>query len=210
LGSDLVTFRLGENRNDMKKQIKILTIILIILVIGFFVVNGVGDRPQNHEKEQFFGFVQDDVASFQINSFTLGLLFKKVQDDWRVKRVRNELARSLEKKSGAKIGEEDKEFVDANSVEVAKSITYLAELKKLEPIATQSKLPATFEINDFSLHVIFYDKEGQELDRLYIGKTGPDPFTSFIKKKGSPDVYLARQDFGELLIRNYEDWLPKK
>jgi len=193
----------------MNTQIKILSAIFVILVLGVVVFWGNDSGPSKTQDKKFLNFDQDQVDSFQINNFTVSFLFQKNGDAWKIKRVKNDLTKRLEKKAGATIGDVDKDFTDANSVEVAKSLTYLSEIKNLNPISTQAKLAGTFEINDYSLHAIFFDKDGKELDRVYIGKSGPDPFTSFLKKTDSPNVYLADQDFRALLLRNYGDWLQK-
>jgi len=142
----------------MSDQLRILAILFVFLLFGAIIIYGnLGDeQPQTNIK--FFNFDQDQIDSFQINNFTSGLLFKKQKDNWLVKRVENELTEDLEQKSGEHVAQIDNDFQPANSHEVSKALSYLFELKNLKPISTESTEPGIYEINKYSLHLIFYDK----------------------------------------------------
>lgn len=194
----------------MNKQIKIMSVVFILLGIIVFVLSGnsVKKEESGTVKKRFFEFTQAQIQSFQINDFTQGLLFKKKEDgEWLVKRVPTELTRQLEEQADAKTEEFDKEFKPADAVKVAQALTHLMELKNLEPVATKAVEPGVYQINPHTLHMIFFDGSEKELGRIFVGKQGPDPFTSFIKKGDSDFVYLADQDFRHLLGKKYKDWL---
>lgn len=194
----------------MKNQLRFLGSVLILLILCLLVVWDNDTGPSHPSEKRFFDFDQSEITSFQVNNFTLGLLFKKTNGAWQVKRVQNKLARELQEKSGSPVSKVDNEFKPADSAQVAKALTYLTSLKGLSPIATQATDPAVYQINEYSLHVILYNDNGEKLAHVQIGKTGPDPFTSFIKKKDQPEVYLAPQDFRYLFLRKYDDWLQKE
>lgn len=194
----------------MKRQISILAGVLMALLIILIIVR-VKDYDANKiQKRDLFSFHQDDVTSFQVDHFTTGILFKKFGDEWKIKRVETELSEELKKETNNGPGETDEDFVSANSVEVAKVLTYLCHIKVGEPIAKQNSETNLYQINKHSLHVIFLDRNDQELDRLYIGKQGPEMFTSFIKKSDSDFVYLTEQNYRLMLMREYNEWLPTK
>lgn len=195
----------------MNSQSKILAVLFGVLVVLIFTTqfNEIFGNKNGKETGQLFEFALEDVESFRVNNFTLGLLFERRGDDWFVKRVGNDLTKDLEKKADAKIVEEDEEFKKAQSHKVAKALTYLVTLPKVKPISTKKSEHKTYEINPFSLHVILYDKNHQVLDRVDIGKTGPDPFTSFLSKHEQEDVYLVPQDFRALFLRPFASWVSE-
>lgn len=187
----------------MNKQIKILVLIFISLLFAIVWTQW----PENKKDTFFFNFNQEKVASFQINYFTTGLHFKKDQGRWLIRETLPPLAQKIEIKEGKDLFKEQKDYQVANSQEVSKAITYLLSLKNLKPISTTTTQNAVFQINPHSLHVVLFDKDNKELDRIYIGKSGPDPMTSFIKRKEPPEVYLANQDFRLLFFRTKEQWI---
>ncbi len=198
----------------MTNHIKILSLALILLVLTFLVFTKFNQNHaenKHNTKRLFLNFEQKIIASFEVNSFTNGHLFKKnAQNEWLVKKHANALVQELQKNTSSNVSIEDKDFQNANSQDVSKALTYFLELKDLEPISTTPMAPDTYEINKHSLHLIFYNSDGKVLDKIYIGKHGPDPMTSFLKRADSDEVYLAPQDFKLLFYKNFEDWLLKK
>lgn len=191
------------------KRIKVLTLILVVLTGIVFVVLSMDHENKKAKPAQaFLNFDQNQIASFQVNNFTLGFLFKKDEDgSWLIKEIDNELNQSLTEENKKQNTKEENLFQKANSLEVVKALTYLMELRDLKPISTERTDPKVFEINPYSLHMILYDSTGAILDKIYIGKHGPDPMTSFLKKPDDNKVYLVNQDFRLLFFRNFEDWL---
>ncbi len=191
----------------MKKKLKILLVIFLILGVAVLLDLNMSRTDSVDTSRPLVKATLHDIDSFAVNNFTMGLLFKKSGEAWQVKLEPNALTLDLQKKAGAPIEGTQSEFVEANPVAIAKALTELTEQKIDKPIAALHQKPAAFEINEFSLHVILYDKEGQELDRVWIGKHGPDLFTNFVKKKDSDDVYLVRQNLRDLFLVPLEGWL---
>ncbi|MBF0106644.1 MAG: DUF4340 domain-containing protein [Deltaproteobacteria bacterium] len=192
------------------KEIKILTLFSALLLAGIFASHFFKKIPQD-QRDRFFNFDQGQVFAFQVNHFTTAHFFKKeASGSWLIKQVENQLAREIKQKTGTAAAREDTEFKQADSAEVSKALTYLIELKNLNPVSTEKNKPGLFEINDHSLHVVLFDREQKILDKIYIGKNGPDPLTSFLKRQNSDNIYLADQDFRLLFFRNYNDWLDEK
>lgn len=195
----------------MRDQVRVLIGIFVVLM-ALVAIKSNRDRKINFLQSHpphFFKFKMDDVQSFQINHFISGIFFQRKDGLWQVKHVKNELALQIEAKGEGGFAEEDSDFKPADSTEVAKVLTYLCELRGLSPVATGGDVSKIFEINLHSLHVIFFDKDGKELDRLFIGKDGADHYSSYIKRPDSNQIYLAEQNFRLLLQRNFEEWLPK-
>jgi hypothetical protein len=195
----------------MQKQIIILFLLALVLSFGLFLVLK-GSGTQTRQRDAFMSFNQERVYSFEVNHFTLGYLFRKIDGVWHVKRIKNDLVQRLEKEKSVSLLKEDDTFSLANLERVSRAITYLFALPDLSPISKGGGDPAMFEINDHSLHVIFYGIDNLEIERISIGKTGPDMMSSFIKRSGSKEIFLAQQDFRQLFLKSFEEWklLEKK
>lgn len=194
----------------MKKLIQGLLILFVILAGLAYSLNRFNVPQKTPAKQKYFSFNTSDVHSFQLNHFVSGLWFEKNKDDvWMVRRFKNVLAEKLEKEAGAKLTEIDESPIEANPKTVATVLTYLTELTVSQSITSnQSKADLRrFKFTPHGLHVIFFDQNQKELGRLEIGKSGPDPLTCFIKSPGNSSIYLVEQDFNQLLIREFSDWL---
>jgi hypothetical protein len=197
----------------MTKHLKALLLAFLVLAaLVFFFANPLRNGEDVVSSRSLFNFKTEDVAGFQINNFVSGLDFKKDGETWLVKRIKNKLAQELEAKAGdgKAVTEEDKEYVRAKALTIAKFLPHLTTLTVDEPIAKLTDKPGLFEINEHSLHVIFFDKNKKELGKLYIGKQGPDLFSSFVKNGHSDDVYLVEENLRTLTLKEYEDWAEEK
>jgi hypothetical protein len=196
----------------MNRHLKTLLLAFLVLAaLVFFFANPLKNEPES-EPKSLFSFKTEDVAGFQINNFVSGLDFKKDDETWFVRRIRNKLAQELEAKAGdgKSVTEEDKDYTLAKALVLAKFLPHLTSITVGEPIAKLTDKPGLFEINEHSLHVIFRDKDQKELGTLYIGKQGPDLFSSFVKSGHSDDVYLVEENLRTLTLKEYEDWVAKK
>ena len=64
-----------------------------------------------------------------------------------------------------------------------------------------------FEVSEGkAIEVIAYGPDDQELAVLFIGKAGPDFFSTYIRKKDSDDVYLYEQFLKGSFDRQAENW----
>lgn len=186
----------------MKKQILFFLAVLIILVGAYFFKN-----KNNNKAGSLLNVSFESIASFQINYFTQAVLFKKTTEGtWLVRKTKNELIREIEAKNKEQLFEETL-FQTANSPEVSKVLTLLLLIKKQNAVATNRSHLAEFKINPHSLHVVLFDQNQKSLAKLFVGKVGPEPMSSFVKLDGDPNVYLARQNFNGLLNQEYSQWL---
>lgn len=197
----------------MNTHLKVLLAAFFVLAaLVFFFANPLRNGNEMPPAKPLFTFKTEDVAGFQINNFVSGFDFKKDGETWFVKRVKNQLAKELEAKAGdgKSVTEEDKDYTRANALVLAKFLPHLTSLTVSESIAKLSDKPGLFEINEHSLHVIFRDKDARELGKLYIGKQGPDLFSSFVKRGDSDDVYLVEENLRTLTLKEFEEWVEEK
>lgn len=205
----------------MKRQIAVLLSVLSVLIAVIFSLRHAGDGNPTGAKRALFDLPEDGIAAVEINHFTQGFYFKKDGGDWTVKRVKTELANSIEKKNGGTPDDAAGKAVSkpqnaaetaetpekADPVKLSSLLTNLETLEIGEPVATEKESVGQFQINPHSLHVILYGGDGKELGRLYVGKMGPDFMSSFVKKGDSDAVYLVDENLGGLMNYSYEDWL---
>lgn len=185
----------------MNKQILIFLVVLMVLSLGLFF------KSKNKNKERsFFNFSQNDVAAFQINYFTQALYFQKNSEGtWVVKKIKNELMKEIETKQKESLFEETL-FKSANSSQVETALTHLMQIQKSKAISNGQTNLKEFEINKHSLHVIFYNTDQKVLDKLYVGKAGPEPMSSFVSRGAGQPVYLTTQNLNLFLNQDESKW----
>ncbi len=191
----------------MSKHIITLFVIFAagLVALGFFEQFQI--KSTKHSDHPFINVKLDDVHAFEVHQFAEALRFEKNNNTWSVKKILSKLAQSILKKEGKTIGDEDKEFSVLKNLEATKALTYLTELKVGEPISTAETSPDIFQMNPYSLQVQLIGKDNQLLDTVFIGKSAPDPMTSFVRRNNDTEVYLANQDFRLLFLRTKEEWL---
>lgn len=186
----------------------ILAAILAILAAAILLVPDPRDAVVVSESKPLFSLSQDGIVAFQINNFLQSHYFKRDNGKWLVKRVQNDLAKAvLAKDPTAPVPSGTEEFAEADPVKVAKLLTHLTTLTVGLPVATEKGSMADFQINENSLHVILFGKDGQELGRLFVGKQASDYLSSFVKRNRENEIYLVSENLGGLLLYPYEDWL---
>jgi hypothetical protein len=190
----------------MSRSFKISLFLLALLAAAILVQNRRQHRIEPPPPKPLLAFKFEDVGSFQINNFISGYLFERKGESWQIRRVKNDMARSVEAKDKTFTMETDAQGRPANNLAVVKAVLPVFNIVLHEPVATANSDQKLFEINEYSLHIIFYDRQGKELDRISVGKEGQDLFTSYVKKRGSTDIYLVSENLRALLWRNYEEW----
>lgn len=190
-----------------KKEVKLLGLLTLIFLTAAAVLYWRAN-PQQHKTETLLAPIDlNDIAGFQIEHFTNALLFKKEgEGNWLVKQVKGALAEKIEAGTKEKVANEDENFVNADPELVAQALMTLTQVKKTPPIAvTQDS--SSFEINPYSLNVRLFDKEGIALETVYIGKNGPEFFSTFIKKGDGPEIFLANANLRGLFLRDFKGWV---
>lgn len=193
----------------MKRHLTTLVAILVVLGVLIFLFSDSQNLNKTHANDPLFGFTKNDIAAFQVNNFLQGYAFQKDSDSWTIQRVQNDMTKSLmaSGKMEQAISTEDATGKPVDLVKVTSLLTHLTTLTIGEPIASEPASAAHFQINQYSPHVILFDKSGKELGRLYIGKPGPEVMTTYVKRNAENDVYLVDESMSGLLLYPYEDWL---
>lgn len=196
----------------MQKNLVILALIFGILLAAFLVYNRNLNELGVKSKSGFLltALKQDDVTSFQINNFTEGYHFKKGDTGWSVKRVETPLVQKIRTENIDALVPPTTQEQQADTMAVSRLLTHLFLLEVTEPIATGSGAVAKFQINEHSPHVVFFDKRGKALTRLFVGKQGPDFMSSFVRRGDEDAIYLVEKNLHTLMLLPFEDWLFKE
>lgn len=196
----------------MQKNLVILALVFGVLLAAFLVynrnLNDLGVKP----KSEFLltALKQDEVTAFQINNFTEGYYFKKVDTGWSVKRVETPLVQKIRTEDSAALVPPTTPEQQADAMAVSRLLTHLFLLEVTEPIATGSGAVAKFQINEHSPHVVFFDAQGKTLARIFVGKQGPDFMSSFVRRGDENAIYLVEKNLHTLMLLPFEDWLFKE
>lgn len=196
----------------MQKNLVILALVFGILLAAFLVYNRNLDDLGVKSKSGFLlaPLKQDDVRAFQINNFTEGYHFKKMDIGWSVKRVETPLVQKIRAEDSKALVPPTMPEQPADAMAVSRFLTHLFLLEVTEPIATGIEAVAKFQINEHSSHVIFFDEKGKELTKLFVGKQGPDFMSSFVRRGDENAIYLVEKNLHTLMLLPFEDWLFKE
>ena len=190
----------------MTGKIKILLLVLLILSGLVLLVDNPFSRRFEPEGTLLFPSLKKDaVTAIEIENLMEGIrLTKDEKGDWKVEKKQTELARKIEeqesrtpdkKKEGR--GETSKETgpVPADPAKADQVIALLAGLKKGTPVSTNPEKQGQFQVTEVALNVTLFDKGGSKLARIFVGKQGPNFFSTFIRADGSSEVYLSEETF---------------
>ncbi|MDO8520022.1 MAG: DUF4340 domain-containing protein [Deltaproteobacteria bacterium] len=183
-----------------KKIVILLSIILFLGALVLLLDNPFEDRFSTEEELFYPDLKKEEIAAIEIEHFIQGVRFeKKEKAEWLVKEFETPLAKQVGSKPEANQAPADPQKID-------QIITVLTELKKETPISANPEKQGLLQISKAGLNVTFLDGKGKKIARLFIGKQGPDLFSSFVRDEKSDDVYLVEGNLQGLLNRRFEDW----
>lgn len=153
-------------------------------------------------KKKLLTFSWEELHAFDINHFTEGLRFTKQNDGrWFVQVIETDLQKQIAAQPAAtqipKL---------ANREKITAFLTELALIDIGEPVATNTA-PAVFHINPQSLHIVFYGPNQEILQKLFIGKKGSDPFSTYVMPTAANDVYWVEKDVRTQTLQPIDTWL---
>lgn len=159
----------------------------------------------------------DEVVAIEVEHFIEGLRFERGSDgQWTVAPKKTALKEQVEGQEKATKGEEEKlleektEKFPADAEKVLQIIQTVSTLEKHEPVSSNPEKQNTFQIFPAGLKVSFFNKDGKQIARLFVGKQGPDYFSTYVKDENSSEVYLVSEPLPSLLNRTIEEWKKKE
>ncbi len=183
----------------------------LFVALMFFGINRYYENIKQREnvKKSFLSISRNDISSFTVNHFINSQNFVQNQGEWYIEPGTNKLQdvlknQNIENKSPTF----KKEKIDSNEVNRVLDLLF-AETVGVPHDEMDSDDSKIYEINEYSLHIIFKDKLGSELETVYFGKDGPESLSVFAKLKASSKIYLLNKDYRLLFLRPEEEWKSK-
>ena len=198
---------------------KILILLSLVVILGLVVI--LAQKPFHHrfdtgEGSPFYpDLKEEEIAALEIEYLVNGTRFEKdPEGKWLVMTKETELQKQIgaEEKKQAKQTEEKIEHkkITADGDKVQEIIDTLVELKKGPPVTDNPEKQGLLELTDAALNVAAFDMQGKELAKLYVGKQGPDIFSTFVRNKGDNTIYLVDKHLSGIFSRPIEEWLKKE
>lgn len=184
---------------------RILILFFVVVFLGTIIVlfeNPSTLKYQSKDGSSFYPQLKkENIQVIEINYFIQGTrLEKNSQGQWYVSEFQNDFVKQMK----TKIPPTEKFLADPNFVDQA--IAVFLDLKKGEPVSVNPEKQGLFQLQDRGLNVALRDEKGNKLAKLYIGKQGPDPFSTFVRDEGSNEVYLINQYLFSIFNRTLDDW----
>ncbi len=184
----------------MTKKTTILSFILILVGLIAFIM----DHPFQHrfEPENIKPFYPNldtqSITVIEINYFTQGTRLEKKDHTWFVQGRKNPPLPDW--------GEQ----VEADESKVMDLLSAVKELEISDPVTSDPQKQSAFQLIPNSLSVTLWDNTGEKKVRFYIGKQGPDIFSTFIRDENSNDIYLVDIALQGMLNIPWEEWKKEK
>lgn len=166
------------------------------------------DRFGLEEGPFFPGLKKEDIASIEIEFFIQGTRFEKDSSgDWFVAAKKTALQEQLEKeKKTDSLPAVSTGKFQADPQKVQGIITAITDLQKGTAVSDNPAKQGVLQIAPAGLKVTLFDAKGKKLARLFVGKQGPDLFSSFVRDEESDTIYLVEGNLQGLLNRQFSDW----
>jgi hypothetical protein len=194
----------------MGKKIIILTTVTLVLALFLWANREDTDRAKSL---LFQKLDASKVASITIDHFTNGIQLKKTSDGWTVAPYETELAKKIAAEESKGVARdnltETAPPAAAEPATVEQALDVFTLLPSEPVIASNPEKHGLFEITDAATRVTLWSAQSEKLAALYIGKQGPTPFSSYVRKEGRTDVLIANQDLGMLFKRPIDEWKRK-
>lgn len=173
------------------QKIIILSMVLCFLIFVFYLMES--PLTNRHEAANLFipGFAKQKAASFYIQSPDKGVFF-------------------LKRQKGGWVVTKDEKSYPADITPINKLMDTVATIT-IETIA--SKNPAKQELFEVDqqkgIEVKIEDASQNTLAHFYVGKSGPDLFSTYIRKQASSLVILTNGILKTVFDKDLKDWRDK-
>lgn len=194
---------------------KTLILFGVVFLLGLVVV--LVEKPFRHRFDTGEGSLfypdlkEEEIAAIEIEYLANGTRFEKdPAGKWLVQLKETELQKQVgaqEKKPAKEINHKK---LPADGDKVQEVIDTLVELEKGPPVTDNPEKQGLLELTEASLHVTAFDAEGKDLAKLYVGKQGPDIFSTFVRDGGDNTIHLVDKHLPGIFNRPIEEWVEKE
>ena len=209
---------------------KIITLLIIILALGGVVL--VFDNPfqaqfRQAENKLFFPNLKiENLAAIEISYFTQGVRLEKtpgaqgLDGPWMVKNMPTDLTKKIESQSD---NDSKSQVTRDNLRSTDDGVPYEADPDKVQAlleqlVSLQHGAPSTsdpakqegFDLSETRAHqILLRDKDDKEMAKIFVGKQGPDPFSTFVRLPDNNDIYLIDDYLPRYFSFPTEEWRKK-
>jgi hypothetical protein len=174
-------------------------LILLIILIVFTVLVVLFEKPFEDRSRKLredagplFSELQiDEVKKLQVKrAADTGVTLIKRDNDWFV------------------VGEEE---YPADPVLVEEAVGKIQRIQKINLASKKKGKHALFEVAEgMATEVLLFGPKEKEIAHLYIGKSGPDLFSTYIRRADSDEVYLLEEHLKGQFEREVNNWRDKR
>ena len=182
-------------------------LIAIIIAAGTLLI----ERPWQRSDEgtavrRLFANVQPSaVTRIEIERLLDGIELAKEGDGWKAR----ELSTAMRKQT-TPTEPVSTEAYAADPEKVEEGVSALQQLKTTSLVSTNPKQQTKYQVNQLGHQIRTYDANGQLLAHAYVGKQGPDFFSTYVRQEGEETVYLTREALAARFPTRLEDWRLKE
>lgn len=170
------------------KQILILLGILVVLFIAVLISKNPFSKYEKESEIQslFANFDKNNVAKIEISKSDRTTVLTKNGDKWLVETMDN---------------------YSADQEEVKKLLDKVSEFNTDQLISKNPEKQSVFEVDDSSgIEAKLSDSDGEVLAHFFVGKSGPDFMSAYVRKAESDKVYLMDGYLSSIFDKGERGW----
>lgn len=190
-----------------KSYLLLIGAILIALVVLVIERPDKSDTGDFKVARLYKNLSPEKVQKIEVAHLLSGSLLAKGKDGWTVSGQETEIGKNIKSVEEEQKANEQKFKADAEKINNV--VTKLAEIEAVSLASNNPEKQATFEVDKLGKHVKLYDKDGKVLVDIYIGKTGPDMYTTYARQEGENEVYLVKGHIGAMIPADVASWRNK-
>ena len=177
----------------LKNNLVLLIILIVFAVLVFLFENPFQDRSRKAREDAgpLFSELQiDEVKKLQVKNADTTVTLINRDNEWFV------------------VGEEE---YPADPTLVKEALEKIQRIQRINLASKKKDKHTLFEVADgMATEVVLFGPKEKEIAHLYIGKSGPDLFSTYLRKAESDEVYLHEEHLKGQFDREINNWRDKR
>lgn len=143
----------------------------------------------------FPDFKVDGTYRLEVEHLSDGVRLVKEGTSWKVANLKG--------------GTQGEEWFEADSARVKVALDAMAALELASLVGSNPEKHVKFEVDNIAVQVRAMNENGEKLVHLYVGKSGPDFMSTYVRKEGDDNVYLTNRYLRGSFNTEVENWREK-
>ena len=177
----------------LKNNLVLLIILIVFAVLVFLFENPFQDRSRKAREDAgplFSELRIDEVKKLQVKNADTTVTLINRDNDWFV------------------VGEEE---YPADPTLVKEALEKIQRIQRINLASKKKDKHTLFEVADgMATEVVLFGPKEKEIAHLYIGKSGPDLFSTYIRRAESDEVFLHEEHLKGQFDREVNNWRDKR